>query len=311
MSATSSAAPQRVGEGIWALRVPLPIASPPYTLCYLIEDEAGAVHVVDPGWDLSANRELLTGALSTLGLALGRVSTVTVTHLHADHLGLAGWLREQSGARVLLHPLEQQALDELAERGDRMPDLDSWGVPADRRAELVAAVAGHVYPRFTADAFVEHGDLLAVEGRTLRVIHTPGHTSGSVSIHDEEQGLLFTGDTLLPSIFAGLGLGGDQGDPLRDYLDSLDRLEALGEPRVLPGHGAPFDGLAERIAEARSHQLVRTAEVETIVAADQQATVWQVASRVTWTDGWQALSGIRLASALSQTAMRMRFGLTD
>jgi len=307
MSVTSSPDAVAIGEGTWVLQVPLPIASPPYTLCYVIEDAEGAVHLIDPGWDLPSNRELVSSSLASVGLAVDRVVTVTATHLHADHLGLAGWIRERSGASVLLHPLEQASLDELARGGEQIPNLDEWGVPADRHSELLGAVTGHVYPRFTADALVGDGDLLPFSGRTLRVIHTPGHTSGSITIHDEQLDLLFTGDTLLPSIFAGLGLGGASRDPIGDYLASLDRLRELGEPEVLPGHGAPFSGLAARIDEARNHQLLRTAEVERISLAEPQSTVWDVASQVTWTDGWAALDGIRLASALSQTAMRMRY----
>ena len=109
------------------------------------------------------------------------------------------------------------------------------------------------------------------------------------------------------SVAEGVGLGGTSDDPLADYLRSLDLIEELGEPLVAPGHGYLFRGLAERVAASRAHQVGRTDEVSAIIAERPDATVWEVASHVTWTGGWASLAGFYQLSALSQTAMRMRY----
>lgn len=294
-----------LGERTWALALPLPVGPPPYTLVYAFADASAGVHLLDTGWDLPGSLELLSAGLSSVGLALERVESVTATHLHSDHLGLAERIRAASGARIQVHSAEQRGLDEFAARGVTVPDLDSWGVPAELRDGIAATVARTRPERVTADVLLEHGELLDVPGREIRVLHTPGHTPGSLSLLEDD--VLFTGDLVLPTIFPGVGLGGQADDPLADYLTSLDLVESLGDPLVAPGHGYVFRGLGERVAASRAHQLGRTEEVSAILDRAPDATVWEVASRVTWTGGWESLRGFHQASALSQTAMRMRY----
>ena len=294
-----------LADGLWALALPLPVGPPDYTLVYVFTDARGHAHLLDTGWDLPGSLELLATGLRSIGLALDRVESVTATHLHSDHLGLAERIRAASGARVQVHEAEQRGLDEFAARGATVPDLAAWGVPPELH-EGIAAIVGRTRPlELTADVLLVDGQLLDIPGREVRVLHTPGHTAGSISL--VEGGTVFTGDLLLPTIFPGVGLGGDSDDPLADYLRSLDRVEALGDPLVAPGHGYVFRGLGERVAASRAHQVGRTDEVAAILSADPAATVWEVASRVTWTGGWESLRGFHQASALSQTAMRMRY----
>jgi glyoxylase-like metal-dependent hydrolase (beta-lactamase superfamily II) len=291
----------RVAEGVWVVEIPLPSANPPTTSVYAIEDARGDLHLVDAGWDLPGNLETLATALESIGSALDRVRTVTVTHLHPDHLGLAGAIRDATGARVQLHAREQHALDARPVA----PDLDGWGIPDEVRDSLLSIVGPTRNEGFAADVLLRHDDILEIPGRSIRVLHTPGHTVGHLVLSGPD--LLFTGDLLLPTIFPGIGVGGVSPDPLGDYLRSLDLIETLGDPLVLPGHGPAFRGLAARVTETRAHQVGRTEQVARLVHEHPDATVWEVASRVTWTAGWEALSGFHLASALSQTAMRMRY----
>jgi len=295
-----------LGERTWALALPLPVAPPPYTLVYVFEDARGDAHLLDTGWDLPGSLDLLSSGLTSIGLSLDRVASVTATHLHSDHLGLASAIRSASGARVQVHEAEQVALDTTLRHG--AADLDSWGVPADLHDGMAAMIARARPTEVSADRLLVHGELLDIPGREVRLLHTPGHTSGSLCL--VEDGVVFTGDLVLPTIFPGVGLGGPADDPLGDYLDSLDLVEALGDPLVAPGHGYVFRGLGERVASIRAHQLARTDEVTSILERDPAATVWEVASRVTWTGGWDELKGFHRVSALSQTAMRMRYILS-
>lgn len=292
-------------EGLWAFALPLPVGPPAYTLVYAMTDAAANVHLIDTGWDLPGSLEMLSRGLQSVGLALDRVESVTATHLHSDHLGLAERIRAASGARVQVHEVEQRGLDEFAERGVTVPDLGQWGVPQELRAGIAALVARTRPESLQADVLLTDEQLLDIPGREVRVLHTPGHTAGSLSFLADD--VLFTGDLLLPTVFPGVGLGGDSSDPLADYLRSLDRIEALGDPLVAPGHGYVFRGLAQRVAASRAHQQGRTSEVAAILQRRPDATVWEVASHVTWTGGWPALTGFHQASALSQTAMRMRY----
>ena len=114
--------------------------------------------------------------------APARPASLVVTHLHPDHLGLAERLRQRDGTPVIFHRAEQQAQEVLAARasdpGPVQADIDAWGVPEGSRAEIARFAQASARPVFIADELVEDGDMLPVPGRTLRVVHTPGHTPG-------------------------------------------------------------------------------------------------------------------------------------
>lgn len=275
----------------------------PFSNAYLIDDVDGRVHVVDPG-------SPTVDAVAALETAIGdaEVGSVVITHLHADHAGGAAALRSRTGARVLLHERERAALGRIA-AGVPAPDLDAWGVPENRRPELLAAAAVPTAPAAALvdevlDGVLVDAQLLDIPGRRLRVVGTPGHTDGHLCLHDEEAGLFFTGDHILPTVNSGLGLGGPvDTNPIADYLASLDRTAALdrGTLLALPGHENPFTGVRERCAALAAHHRRRTDDV----AASSGATVWEVASGLTWTSGWDALAGFTLLSALRQTAQHL------
>jgi glyoxylase-like metal-dependent hydrolase (beta-lactamase superfamily II) len=294
---------ETIADGVHLVRVPMPAGMLPYSLAYLIEDDRGRLHVVDPGSPTDEAIGTLRSAVDALGRTPAEVVGIILTHLHADHAGGAAALHEATGAPLQIHEREAEAASAL-DRGVPAPDLETWGVPADQQAELRAAATAPVAPRLPSpDRTLTDGDLLDVPGRRLRALWTPGHTPGHLCLHDEDAGLVFTGDHVLPTINSGLGLGGPTAtNPIADYLAGLRRIGALGG-RALPGHEQPFTGLAERCAELAEHHLRRAREV----AAHPRGTVWDVARDLTWTGGWDALRGFTLLSALSQTALHRDF----
>ena len=300
---------ERVREGVWALPMPMPYGTVSYSLSYLIRDAVGGVHVIDPGFDTVDNWGGLAFAIQRIGHSMADVASITITHLHPDHSGMALRLRKSSGAPIVMHRAEQRALDELAGRSPHHVDLDAWGVPADRRAEIEdVATAPTDNPAFTADRFVEEGDVLDVPGRELVVLHTPGHTTGSISIRQADESLLYTGDTVLPAIYPGLGLGGaGEANPIADYLASLERLAEFDDHEACPGHGYRFTGIEHRAKRTAAHHRKRTDEVERVLINRPGATVWEIASQLTWSAGWTNLHGFYVQSALAQTAMHMEF----
>jgi glyoxylase-like metal-dependent hydrolase (beta-lactamase superfamily II) len=299
--------PEDVREGISVVALPLNSGNPPYTLTYLILDAAGNVHVVDPGTDSDANWKALVSALARTGRKVDDVASAVVTHLHYDHLGMAARLRAASGGTVALHRAEQAAIVALREppADDPGSTLAAWGVPEHRRGALspTGRMPGSLL-EFEADLLLEDGAVLDVPGRTLRVVHTPGHTPGSLTLHEAGEDLLFTGDHLLPVTFPGIGLGGrTAANPIRDYLGSLDRLLEYESAEVLPGHEYRFSGLRERTEETAAHHRQRTSEVAAALAADPAASIWQIAESLTWTLGWDNIPDYFRWSALAQTAM--------
>ncbi|RFA10184.1 hypothetical protein B7R54_13925 [Subtercola boreus] len=299
---------EEIGEGVWALPQAMPNPQLPYTLCYLIVDAEDRVHIIDPAWDSDENFAALEHALAEIGSSVGRIASATMTHMHIDHIGLAGRLQEAFGARIGLSGIDQEAIAEQA----LVPaisysddDFTRWGVPDDERPALESTFLSEAAIVDTrADLLLQPGDTLDIPGRSIRVLATPGHTAGSVCFADEDARLLFTGDHVLPMIFPGIGLGGRMpGNPVTTYIDSLEQLEPFDDWEVLPGHGYRFTGLGERRRQTAEHHDRRTREAAAVLSGHPEATVWQVAGQLHWTAGWDGLAGSYRRSALAQTEM--------
>lgn len=304
---------EEVAEGIWSLPLANKPGHMPFTFCYLILDAVGEVHLMDSGWDLESNMALVDERLKFLGASDGP-ATITITHLHPDHLGLARNLRAQYGTPVSMHRVEDQAQLVYARWNQDAsfvrPDLESWGVPTDRFEQVLNFAIGTPRVVVPSDELLEDGQYLQIPGRKLRVVHTPGHTPGHISLYEEEQNLLFSGDQLLPKVTPGIGAGIDpQVNPLEQYLTSLEKITELTISQCLPGHEYRFKGAPDRAGAIAARHLQRTAEVATVLKKKPAASVWQVASQLSWGRGWHALDRHYLVSALRQTSMHMRLVL--
>lgn len=299
-----------VGDGVRVVGLPLPhgpVVSE--TACYLIEDADAGIHLVDPGWDTDDNLARLERALAEAGRTFADVRSIVATHAHPDHLGLADRLRAEHGIPIALHRVED-AFVRHPTRPDPETSAERWGVPLERRAELAGAADPRAIPaRSGADVVLEDGDRLDIPGREVRVVATPGHTAGSICLHDATAGLFFSGDHVLPGVNSGLGIGGFAGDDdvIAIALASYERVAAYDADLVLPGHGAPFAGLASRSAELIARHRRRTAEIAAAVGDEPNASIWMIASRSTWTGGWESLPPLLRLSALAQTEYHLRF----
>lgn len=299
-----------IHEGIWSVPMRMPDSYLTHSYCYLVRDEVGGIHVIDPGWPMADNESSLADTLVAIGSSLGDIRTITATHLHADHLGAADRLVRATGAELILHEAEQRALLERAEASTSRPrasESDAWGVP-DASLERLGARSQHEdlpVPR-PASRLVRHGDELPIPGRRIRVIHTPGHTAGHICLHDPVNEVLFTGDHLMPVTNCGLGLGGSSDtNPIADYLESLRCTWSIGDVEVAPGHEYRFHGLQERCDTSARHHVRRAREVLRRLESRPHQSVWEVAATLTWSAGWDNLRGFYLQSALAQTAMHM------
>jgi glyoxylase-like metal-dependent hydrolase (beta-lactamase superfamily II) len=309
--------PEPIAEGLWSVAVPMPGELLDYTLTVVHIASDGAVTIVDPGWETPEVHEHLTSALAGLGKEVADIRTIVVTHAHPDHVGAADTLRRASGARLLMHEREQAGLARVRAGGlfDAQGTIAGWGAPDEAKDRLAAQLSrvrhGVVLPE-PADALLRDGDRLPVPGFECEVVPTPGHTEGHICLVDRDRGLIFSGDHVLPTLFPGVGLGigadPDTENPVAAYLVSLDRLAPYDDFEVVPGHGYRFRGLEGRRCETSEHILARAGEVAAALAADPEASIWGVASRLTWSAGWERLSGgSMLASALLQTGLYVGF----
>ncbi|KQS08280.1 hypothetical protein ASG04_14320 [Curtobacterium sp. Leaf183] len=304
---------EEVRPGIWTLAVPFRSGVPDATLVYVVEGSDGVLTVIDPGWSDGGELEVLSAGLAAIGRSVADVGHVVVTHLHADHLGAAAAVRHASGASVAMHGLEVRALEHERPDAERHEaDIATWGIPDDLRAGVSAAwgtgrrlgLGAAVTP--FADVLLDDGDVLPVAGRTIRALWTPGHTAGHLCFVDEGDGLLFTGDHVLPRINPGIGLGGrTDTNPLGDYLASLARLDPYADLEVCPGHEYRFRDVVTRARTLTRHREERSRHVAAALDTLDAPTLFEVASRVPFSGGIESMTGFLLASALTQTAFHV------
>lgn len=305
--------PELVAPDVWAVGIPIPAGTIPHTLSYLLVGDDG-VHVIDPGWDHPASTAAFDHALGALGLRVQDVRTVIATHFHPDHMGALPRLQRLACARAAFSAtealiLQQETSASAAGAGTYLTTLEAWGVPPAERADLARSFERSVVvASATPDVAVEDGQVLALSGHRLRAFVAPGHTGGHLCLVDEERSLVYAGDNVLPRIYPGVGIGVlPGGDPLGDYFDALERLAPYDQFAVLPGHEYAFTGLAARRAQIIRHHLRRTAEVAGLAQELGDASVWEYARRLTWSAGWEAMTGLWLHSALLQTSLHREY----
>ena len=133
------------------------------------------------------------------------------------------------------------------------------------------------------DRWLADGTDLDLRTRTLRAVHTPGHTRGHLVFHDAAAKIMFAGDHVLPHITPSIGFeAAGNRMALSDYLSSLARTLALPDARLLPAHGPVTGSTHERVHELLAHHDTRLAETLSAVQAGH-ATPYEVAKAIKWT----------------------------
>ncbi len=303
---------ERLAGGLWSVPVPIPNHPLRYTLSYLVPGDDGLV-VVDPGWETEQGWRALTAGLAAAGAGVSDVLGIVVTHIHPDHHGLTERLRAESGAWVAMHPAERDTLPQRIEqdagarrlvratrrlRADGAPEREIRRLLKQMRADPMAGLTDLAEP----DILLNDGDPVPLAGRRLHAVWTPGHTPGHLCLREPDARLLLTGDHVLPRITPLIGLQPNRDNaPLRQFLDSLDRIAAFNDHQALPAHEYRFAGLAARARAIQQHHKRRCAELLAVVKAHGQPTVWELATRMSWARPWNEIGMMRIA-ALAETA---------
>ena len=280
------------------LRTQLPIQMPGlgHVNCYVLEDERGFA-LVDPGLPGPAAWAGLEARMQQAGVPLARVHTVIVTHSHPDHFGGAARLQAISGARIVSHasfrlfwerwdepdmdPEVAAQLDEQERNQGRM--TEHWNRPTPWGGAPYAPMTEPERLRIRE----EMADPLAVPKPTVRLedadhvtlarrewvaVHTPGHTPDHLCLYDPTEGLLLSGDHVLPTITPHISGVGSGPDPLADFNASLKRMHTLpGVRLVLPAHGTPFTDLYGRADAIHDHHAERLDRLRQAAASTGQA----------------------------------------
>ncbi|WP_296169582.1 MBL fold metallo-hydrolase [uncultured Brevundimonas sp.] len=254
-----------VAPGVLWMRLPMPIALNHINV-FAIEDGEGWV-IVDTGLAIEETRGLweaiLTGPLG------GRpVTRVMCTHMHPDHIGLAGWLCERFDAPLLMTRLEYVTARML---------VSDTGKPAPKAGEAFYRAAGWdeaqietyrrefgrfgmaVSPMPAGYTRIGEGDRISIGGHDWRVVVGEGHSPEHACLWRESDDVVLGGDQILPRISSNVSVWPTEpeADPLGDWLVSLKRMKTVlpEGALILPSHGEPFHGVHTRLdALVRGHE---------------------------------------------------------
>jgi glyoxylase-like metal-dependent hydrolase (beta-lactamase superfamily II) len=262
---------REVAPDIWKITLPIPFPLRTVNVYALVGDDGWAL--VDAGIGMPDSRAAFWAGLEHVGLSLDKLRTMVLTHHHPDHIGLSAELYEQSGATVLMHPIDEAGVQiiwtgTMPERFNSvsqffrqhgLPPTDFWFTQVD---PVVMRNIIRVPPH-EAITLVEDGEEIELVGERYRVIWTPGHSDGHICLFRERDGVFLSADHVLPRITPNVGLYSerDRVNPLGDYLNSLEKVATLPASIVLPGHEEPFKDLAGRTAEIIEHHKQREMEI--------------------------------------------------
>jgi glyoxylase-like metal-dependent hydrolase (beta-lactamase superfamily II) len=303
---------ERLRPGLTSVPVPLPNNSLRYVFVYVFESDQG-VYLVDAGWNTDEAYAALDAGLATAGYGMADVRGVMVTHIHPDHYGLAGRVREASGAWISLHPADARLIQdryiEPADLIDRVGAmLRRMGAPPDEVSalSLAAMPVRPLVDPVLPDVLLEDGARPDVPGWDLSAIWTPGHTPGHLCFWEPANEVLLTGDHVLPRITPNISFHPQAGDdPLGDFLQALDKLAAYQPSEVLPAHEYRFVGLHTRLDELKRHHAERFREVLAAIGAGH-TTAWEIASRMVWSRPWDQIEGFMRRAAVGEAVAHLR-----
>ena len=263
-----------ITAGLRWLRMPLPFALDHVNLWLIADQQDEACRstaACSTGW-AAVDTGMYSPELQDhwrAVLAEHRLTRQIVTHCHPDHLGLAGWLEEETGARLWISQGEY-LLGQLLRQGIApfdYPNMISFfarhGIDQARMQGL--ATRGNAFERGVPSMPASHvrlhdNEILRISQHEWQVIMGYGHAPEHAALYCADLQILISGDMLLPRITTNVHVHAvaPENDALKEYLDSIERFRPLpADTLVLPSHGRPFRGLHERLDQLQQHHQER------------------------------------------------------
>src|SRR5262245_39955975 len=292
------------------ISVPTPFYVGPVNV-YLIEENPLTLIDVGPRDDNSL--EGLRSGLGSLGYKFSDIKRIVISHAHADHYGLARVVVEESAATVLIHEWDAPAVLESHDEHAYRELLSAAGVPQktiDRMLAGYEKFKGYAHPLQGVETLKDNDEIL-FDHESLTVVHTPGHTPGSICLVRTSNRLVFASDTVLKNITPNPVLSPDPVDTSRrfqslgEYLVSLARIRSLGPAVLKGGHGDDIEEFDEHF-----HRLYRFTKQrqEKLLGflTDRGLTAWEAAGLL-----FPKAQGYDKFLALSEAAAHLDYAAGD
>jgi glyoxylase-like metal-dependent hydrolase (beta-lactamase superfamily II) len=280
-----------ISPGIYWLKLPIILEDDPglsHVNAYLARGRDGYL-LVDSGWNTPETFEVISSGLRQIGAGVKDISQIVCTHVHPDHYGMAGRIKQISGATMVMHHMEKAFItpryvhmEELLLQTDQM--LVANGVSHDEMVRLRDATVGleqFVVPAMP-DALLHDGDTVSTGMFTFQVVWTPGHSSGHICLYEPDRKVLISGDHILPRITPNISVHPESiENPLGRYLKSLKETSRLNADLVLPGHDEPFASLVPRIDNITRHHEERNQLILGLIDGEPRSA-FQISREMVW-----------------------------
>lgn len=237
--------------------------------------------IIDTGLNRKECLDAMEAGLREVHLDLERTDFF-ITHLHADHFAMVSRLLR--GNRLVYFNRPDNELMQTPARLEAMIPYGTMnGFPEKELRTALLNHPGYKYgpERIPDMILLEDGDTLQVGEYNFRCIRTPGHTWGHTCLYEQRKKILISGDHILIDITPNIQCWSSQGNPLENYLASLDKVYGLEVALVLPGHRRLFRNHRERIEELKRHHQNRVNEV-LVILREGPKNAFQVAAEMTW-----------------------------
>ncbi len=270
----------KVAKNIYKKIAPLPKNPLKEINVYIITGERNLV--IDTGFNRKECEESLKEAFEQLGI---EKADLLITHLHADHCGLASRFQD-AGSKIYASKTDARIINGvLGEKywNDIEDIFIKYGFPKASEGKNTDHHPGRKYCNeeeidFT---YVKEGDVLEYGGYKLKVIETPGHTAGHISLYDEEGKILFCGDHILGDITPNICIEVNADNPLKSYFNSLENVRKLDVKLLLTAHRKMVNNMYDRIEELYKHHNERLSEVFKILG-NEEKNAYIVAQDMSW-----------------------------
>lgn len=273
-----------VVPGIYVVELPLPFESNRVN-CYLLKGSSGWT-IIDAGPNYLPCTGLWEKTFKRMGIKYGDIEGVYISHLHPCHYGASGWLQELTGAPVYMCKGEIDSVDLTWKKGrTNIPVVGELfkenGVPQGIIPEVLDEITEvccgiHPHPRLSP---VYEGQKLQIGERLFEVLDTPGHTDGHISFFNEDEGILISGDYLLPPVFTNVCLWPtSHPNPMEIFLSSIKKVSSLPLKLVLPAHGPSFTDIPGRSDELLNYYNDLLTRVEDL--AGSGSTAYRICARL-------------------------------
>ncbi|HRI17021.1 MAG TPA: MBL fold metallo-hydrolase [Burkholderiaceae bacterium] len=247
-----------VAPGVRWIRMPLPYALNHINL-WAIDDGTGWA-LVDTGVRTEDNTAVWRELFANHADDTRPLSRVIVTHMHPDHVGMAGWLTRKFGVRLWMTRLEYLNCRAMVSDTGREapPDATEFYRRAGWSAEAIESYRArfgnfgkHIHTLPDSYRRLHDREEIVMGAHRWRVIVGSGHSPEHACLHCAELGVLISGDQVLPRISSNVSVYPTEPDanPMQQWLESLDLLkrEVPADTLVLPSHNEPFRGLHDRL----------------------------------------------------------------